>query len=78
VRAGSSLTIYLNGTAAAADTLTSQPIYMSLPEMHLGCGGYGYPLNGALDEFGIWQRALAAEEVGQLYNGGSGLPLENF
>jgi hypothetical protein len=34
--------------------------------------------NGALDEFAVWQRALSAEEVDQLYNSGSGLAYENF
>jgi hypothetical protein len=30
-------------------------------------------LNGDMDEVGIWNRALTATEVGQLYNGGAGL-----
>lgn len=29
--------------------------------------------SGALDEVGLWSRALSASEVSQLYNGGSGL-----
>jgi hypothetical protein len=34
--------------------------------------------DGALDEFGVWQRALTAAEIAALYNSGSGLPFENF
>ena len=42
------------------------------------CTSPGQTFYGSLDEFGIWQRALSADEVWQLYNYGSGLPFENF
>lgn len=37
-------------------------------------------LNGALDEVGIWNRALTQSEVSQLYNGGTGFsfPFNSF
>ena len=37
----------------------------------LATAGYGF--GGAIDEFGIWSRALNATEVTSLYNGGLGL-----
>jgi hypothetical protein len=38
----------------------------------------GQTFVGTLDEVGIWQRALTVAEVGQLYNGGSGLAFNSF
>jgi hypothetical protein len=82
VRNGGTLTIYLNGTAVAADNLNgnvvaNNPSYPAT-EVYLGCAPWGYNLSGALDEVGCWQRALAAAEVEQLYNAGLGLAYENF
>jgi len=39
----------------------------------IGCGPWGYPLNGSLDDLGIWTRALTSAEVARLYNDGAGL-----
>ena len=33
----------------------------------------GYLWNGLIDELGIWERALSAPEIAQLYNGGNGI-----
>jgi hypothetical protein len=39
---------------------------------------YGYPLNGSIDECGVWTRALTSLEVESLYNGGNGKPFNTF
>ena len=51
----------------------AQPFDMGL------ISGSGNPLDGSIDEVGIWMgRALTQTEVGQLYNGGAGLPFSSF
>jgi len=35
-------------------------------------------MNGLIDEFGIWDRALTSDEVALLYNSGNGLSHDNF
>ena len=36
------------------------------------------PLNGKIDEIGLWSRALSVEEITELYNNGNGLSYDNF
>jgi hypothetical protein len=78
VRCGSTLTLYLNGAKSTSGVITGSVTTEFLPDLHLGCSPAGYPMNGTLDEFGLWQRALSADEVSQLYNHGSGLAYEMF
>ena len=47
-------------------------------DLLVGANPWGYPLNGALDELGLWTRALSATEVEQLYNEGNGLAYDWF
>jgi hypothetical protein len=37
-------------------------------------GQTDYDFHGKLDEIGVWTKILSADEVSQLYNGGSGFP----
>lgn len=40
----------------------------------IGAEGNGFnPMDGLLDEYGIWNRVLSAGEISSLYNGGAGL-----
>jgi hypothetical protein len=39
---------------------------------------YGYPLNGSIDECGVWTRALTDSEINSLYNSGNGKPFNTF
>jgi len=34
---------------------------------------WGEPINGTIDEFGVWNRVLTEDEIAQLYNDGNGL-----
>ena len=83
VKEGNSLRIYLNGDEQAYADFTGNIVptaagFFGASDLILGINPWGYPLIGALDEVGCWQRALSADEVLQLYNYGSGLPFENF
>jgi len=64
-------TIYLNGTSAATAAWTND---LTEPTLSLGSiyGILSEPLDGQVDEVGVWNRALSPEDVTKLYNGGSG------
>ena len=80
---GGTLRIYLNGVESATGEFSGSILpnaagFFGPSDLLFGINPWGYPLIGALDEVGCWQRALSADEVLQLYNYGSGLPFENF
>lgn len=68
------LKLYINNVSTALDFIAG-PVPSSLPAgtAPLGFGTDYVPLNGSMDEVGIWNRPLTSMEVSQLYNGGSGL-----
>jgi hypothetical protein len=84
VKHGGTLRLYLNGVASAIGPCTGavRPDMangrFNATDLIVGCNPWGYPLNGAIDELGCWQRALAATEVQQLYNSGAGLVYDWF
>jgi hypothetical protein len=71
---GANIIWYLNGSSdgTTACTLTINNITQATI---LGqFGSYNLlPYGGAIDEFGVWNRAISGSEVTQLYNGGAGL-----
>jgi hypothetical protein len=71
-----SVTAYINGSAQTPVTGFSTSIYNGTGALGVGALGAGADTNffdGMVDEVGIWNRALTAAEVTQLYNGGAGL-----
>lgn len=56
-------------------TVPSSIVYISPSSLYIGSSGlFGTGnLNGTIDEYGIWNRALTPVEVNALYNNGSGL-----
>jgi hypothetical protein len=81
VREGGTVKVYLNGTLAGSGAITSPLVstdWITPADVVLGSSAFGTPIPGALDEFGVWQRALSAAEVGQLYNSGNGLTYEDL
>ena len=76
---GTNIKLSLNG-ATFQTTSFSGPIHSNAQPLDIGLiGGSGNPLDGNIDEVGIWMgRALTQTEVGQLYNGGAGLPFGSF
>ena len=84
VKAGQTLRIYHNGGLSGEVAFTGNLVptaaaeFFGPTDLVLGASTTGWTYQGSLDEFGCWQRALSVAEVAQLYNYGSGLPLENF
>jgi hypothetical protein len=63
--------LYVDGALVASDTFTA-PANTNLP-LYIGRyfgGGYGW--NGAIDEVRLYNKALSAAEIGQLFNSGGG------
>jgi len=67
--------LYLNNgtpaTGSFSGTWTNNAVHMGKDDRD------GNNFNGLIDELGIWNRALTATEVSNLYNGGDGLPFDN-
>ena len=78
-RAGSYVCIFYDGQARVDGLVNGDVIpaaggsYFGQDDVVIGCGPWGYPLNGAIDDLGIWTRALTSAEVARLYNNGAGL-----
>lgn len=58
------------------------PVTSSVSSIYNGTGAFligqnpifsGYPMQGKIDEVGVWNRALTSTEITNLYNSGSGL-----
>jgi DUF1680 family protein len=76
-KAGSTATLYLNGTAVATNaSMTLTPSSLgSTPNNWIGRSQFGDPdLNGSVDEFQIYSRALSAAEVKSLTTSAGGSP----
>jgi hypothetical protein len=63
--------IYIDGNLAGTDAMPSGGFLSGEFWWGSWFNGYGYPHR--VDEMGVWNRALSAEEVVQLYNNGTGL-----
>lgn len=74
-RTGTTQNIYINGVAETLTSVTNNSgnIDYSTDSLWLGQRNGGLRFNGKLDEIGIWNVALTASEVSQLYNSGIGL-----
>ena len=74
VRSGANCLIYINGVQDV--TLNGYGSYSASDATLIATIGNGldadWKMNGILDEFGIWNRALTATEAAQLYSGGIG------
>lgn len=73
---GSTMTMYVNGTSEATASFSGS-IGTGSAVLGIGMditdGGSNVHLIGAIDEVGMWSRALTSGEVSSLYNGGTGL-----
>ncbi len=67
VRQGTTARLYLNGTQAAQATGVGTIAASGAP-FWIGerVGGQTFPMNGSIDEVGVWNRALTATEVAAL------------
>jgi Concanavalin A-like lectin/glucanases superfamily len=69
-RAGSTLSCYRNGALVSRNTSFSAT-YTADSSVRIGNStAFNEPTNGALDDVRIYNRALSATEVKQLYNAG--------
>jgi len=71
-RTGTNLDIVINSSTLGVVT-NSTSITNSGNSIFLGKYSGGEAIEGFLDEFGIWSRALSDSEVASLYNSGTGL-----
>ena len=63
---------YINGQTAGSGNAPYTFTYPGNTQGFIGrCGGGNY-FNGDIDEVGVWNRALSAAEVTELYNNGAG------
>jgi hypothetical protein len=70
---GTTVKQYINGSVQSATMASGTIDYTSFVGFLLGRTGSGADgLTGAIDEVGVWTRALSGSEVTQLYNGGAG------
>ncbi|WP_291098494.1 MULTISPECIES: LamG domain-containing protein [unclassified Flavobacterium] len=71
---GATLKIYVNGilkgSQAGIITLNSENSGISIGDSNQA-NGYWWPLNGKLDDITLWNRALTAEELQNVYNSNS-------
>jgi hypothetical protein len=75
-RSGSTGTFYIDGVPALSGNLTSSAIAANgsfqIGAIHNGASGWAYNSSGSLDDVRIYNRALSAQEVAQLYTQGGG------
>lgn len=66
--------LYIDGVLASSDGAGTPPAVVSAVDFLIGCRNDGYGNWPArLQEVALWDRALDASEVAELYNGGDGL-----
>ncbi|RLI68142.1 hypothetical protein DRO91_09405 [Candidatus Heimdallarchaeota archaeon] len=67
--------MYFNTTQVGNGTTQNYPLYGGTSKFYIGRRERDstYPLNGAVDMFGMWSRILTSAEIAQLYNSGNGL-----
>jgi hypothetical protein len=68
---GTNVTFYLNGVSQGTGAAVASN-FNNAGNFYLA-RGFSTNLDGILDEFGIWSKALTGAEVTELYNGGAGL-----
>jgi len=63
--------LYLNGGEPITDAFTLTPV-TNVNNFRIGRNDYGSMVGSYVDEVGVWSRALTADEITELYNGGNG------
>ena len=66
---GTNIQIYVNGATSGNATASSRSLVDTAADFRLGVGQNNteFPLDGLLDDVGIWNRALTSDEVATLY-----------
>src|SRR2546426_2204608 len=80
VGTGQALELYYDGNLAATTPGSVANYGASGFDFNIGGGGVfdptGNPFLGQIDEVAVWDRALAADEIGRLLTGGPGVPVD--
>jgi hypothetical protein len=71
------LVFFENGEEIGNSVTTIQSINNINTDAFIGRYGTNYT-NGSIDQVGIWNRILTADEISTLYNLGEGLPYSNW
>lgn len=80
------MTPWIDGVAGTALSPPGTGMYLSNSDFLMGTYGYynagidgfGFPFDGAIDEWGVWSRQLNSDEVAALYNSGDGISYSSF
>lgn len=74
VKSGATITWYVNGSAAGTSSTQANPLYASVADFIWGNNGNndGY-LDGLIDDFAIFDRALTSTEIADHYSGADSL-----
>jgi hypothetical protein len=77
---GSTLSVYVDGSFDNSTAWTNGAVYAGTNYVRQGClsasGGDILFLVGILDELALWDTDLSANDISDLYNGGSGLHID--
>lgn len=68
VYATNNMSFYKNGVLMASNTYTHTGATTAIEPLYVGRGAGGTYLGGKTDDIGIWDRALSAQEILDLYN----------
>jgi hypothetical protein len=75
VKSGTTATFYVDGTAKTSGSATST-LFNNTLDIRIGNRQeVSKPLDGILDEVGVWNRALTSDEITELYNSTNGIQL---
>ncbi|HEU5004919.1 MAG TPA: capsid cement protein [Candidatus Saccharimonadales bacterium] len=71
---GSQLRFYVDGVADSANPVAYSTGFSTGSHYYLGGRSGSNYFKGSIDEVGLWNKVLSAQEVSDLYNGGNGDP----
>lgn len=64
---GTTFEVFIDGVVQGTETISGRGMFV-IPGFGIG-GGFWYNLTGAIDEVGVWDRALTGDEITTLVNG---------
>ena len=70
--------LYLNGVLQGSNTVGGTSSALDTFALGNASDSFGAPLNGYIDEAGVWNRVLSGSDITQLYNNGAGLSYGSF
>lgn len=68
---GTNLTLYLNGASQGVVTVASNSTLINSADTYFGITDVNYTVNGVIDNFRVYNRALSSSEITQNYQNGT-------